>query len=86
MTTADASSLNDDDDGAEEDEVAVDIKAKTREDFATGSSTIHQDNAATMIDESTHLLFRHPPPHRGFLIQRDDRTVGAKEGSGAGAP
>jgi hypothetical protein len=78
MTTADASSLNDDDD--------VDIEAKKREDFATGSLTIHHDNAATMMDESMHLLIRHPPPHRGFPIQRDDRTVGAKNGSGAGAP
>ena len=53
---ADASSLYNDDHGAEEDEVATDIGGSKREDFATGSLSIRRDNAAMMMDEPSPLL------------------------------
>ena len=62
MTMADASSLYNDDHGAEEDEVATDIGGSKREDFAMGSLSICRDNAAMMMDEPPPLLACCPPP------------------------
>jgi hypothetical protein len=76
MTMADASSFYNDDDGAEEDEVATDIGGSKIEDFATRSLSIRRDNAAMMMDEPLPLLTRCPPPRRGSLLQRNDRTAG----------
>ena len=68
MTLVDVSSLNDDEDGAEEDDVAIDIDDHKSEDFATGSLLIHWDEAATMMDVPPPLLTRCPPPRRGLPL------------------
>ena len=56
MTTAEALSLNRDDDGAKEDETVVNIDNDKRENLVTGLSTICWDNAATMMDTPPPLL------------------------------
>jgi len=63
MTMADVSSFNDNDAGAEEDEVTVNIDGSKREDFATGLLSIHRDYAAMMMYVPLPLPAHHPPPH-----------------------
>jgi hypothetical protein len=51
-----ALSPNDDDDGAEEEEAAINIVEDKGEGFATGSTSICQDDAATMTDALPPLI------------------------------
>ncbi len=74
----DASSPNDEDDGAEEEEAAVNTVKDKGIDFATGPTSIPQDNAATMIDVLPPLLVHHPLPLWGLPLQWDNRMEGAK--------
>jgi hypothetical protein len=73
-----ASSPNNKDNGAEEEEVAVNIVKDKGEDFTMGSTLIHQDNAATMMDMLPPLIVHRPYPLRGSPLQRDNRMAGAK--------
>ena len=63
MTMADVLSFNDNDAGAEEDEVAVNIDCSKRDDFATGLLSICQDYAAMMMYAPSPLPAHRPPPH-----------------------
>ena len=71
-------SLNDDNDGAEEEEANVNIVEDKGEDFATGPTLIRRDDAATMMDAPPPLLARRPLPLLGSPLRQDDRTAGAK--------
>jgi hypothetical protein len=73
-----ASSPNDDYNGAEEEEAAIDIVKDKGEDFATGPTSSHQDNAATLMDSPPPLLMHSPLPLRGLPHQQDNRTAGTK--------
>jgi hypothetical protein len=74
----DVSSPNDDNNGAEEEEAAVNIFEEKGEDFVTGSTSIHWDHAATIMGAPSPLLEPHPLLLWGLLLQRDNRTAGAK--------
>ena len=67
------SSLNDDDDGAEEDEAAIDIDINDdkREDATTRSLSVCQDDITMMMSKSLSLLVHCPPPCRGLPLQRE---------------
>ena len=54
-----AFSLNNKNDGAEEDEAAIGMDNNKREDFATGSLLIRCDSAAMMMDALPQLLACH---------------------------
>jgi hypothetical protein len=75
---SDKSSPNNDDNVYEEKEATVNIVKEKGEDFATRSTLIRQDDAATMMDASPPLLGLRPLPLRGSPLQRDNRTAGAK--------
>ncbi len=60
---ADVLSFNDNDAGAEEDEVAVNIDGSKRVDFAMGLLSIRRDNAAMMMYAPLPLPAHRPPPH-----------------------
>ena len=72
------SSLNNDNDGAGEDETAVHMDDNKREDFATGLLLIFWDNTAMMMDSPppTHAL---SSSSQGIATPVDDGTAGAKK-------
>ncbi len=67
------SSLNDDNDGAEEDEAAIDIDINDdkREDATTRSLSVCQDDITMMMSKSLSLLVHRPPPCGGLPLQRE---------------
>ena len=64
--------------GAEDEEANIDIDNKKGEDFTMGLLLICRDSSATMMDVLPPLLRFLSPPHRGLLLQWDDRTSGTK--------
>jgi hypothetical protein len=73
-----ASSPNDDNDRAEEEEATVNIVKDKGEDFAMGPTLISRDDVATMTDAPPPLIARCPLPLLGLPLRRDDRTAGSK--------
>jgi hypothetical protein len=73
-----ALSPNNDNNGADKEEAAVNIVEDKGEDFAMGLMSIHQDDATTMIDALLPLLAHCPLPLRGLPLQQDNRMAGAK--------
>ncbi len=73
-----ALSPNNDDDKAREKEASVDIVKDKGEDFATGPTSIRQDDAAMMKDALPPLLACRPLPLLGSPLRWDNRTAGAK--------
>ena len=78
MMMADATSFNDDDDGAEEDKAAINFDDNKREDLAMRLLPIGCDNATTMMDARPPLLACRPSPCQELPLQRDGGTLGAQ--------